>query len=178
MNAARNESGKGWKHYGVSMNKDQENDNFHQLFHLLRRKDEGSVPVFHETMEKALSKRKGCVKRQTKLSFFLHSLSSLLPPLRSFPTLAFVSAFFLISAAMTLYFQTKEPHRTVVNITFSNWHSPTLSLLRTTEYGMSQMDSFAYRTSSLDDWQSPTASLLTGELWEPANETIITNNNS
>ena len=178
MNAARRASEKGWKHHGVSMNADRENGNLPELFHLLRRKDEGSVPSFCETMEKALSKQKGCVMRQAELSFLLHPISFFLPPSRRFRTLVFASGIVLISVAMTLFFRIEESPRTEALNTFFNWRSPTLSLLRTTEYEISQMDSFVYRRFSLNDWRSPTASLLMVKPWEPADETITTNHNS
>ena len=178
MNAARSASEKGWKHHGVNMNADRENGNLHELFHLMRRKDEGSVPSFSETMEKALSKRKGCVKRQAELSFLFHPIFFFLPPSRRFRILVFASTVFLISVPMTLFFWTGESPRKDAIKTFFNWRSPTLSLLRTTEYRMSQMDSFVYMRSSLDDWRSPTASLFMLEPWEPADENTIINHNS
>lgn len=152
------------------MNAERENnDNFHELFHLLSRKDEELVPAFTGIWEKAVSKR----ETNGAKSFF----SFILHPSRTVRLLTFASTAFLISAAVMMVFRSGRSTRVDSFEAFFNWSSPTVSLLRATEYGKSPSASFNYTRVTLDDWRSPTASLLIVGLWDLGNEAMEKNHN-
>lgn len=159
------------------MNTERENnDNFHELFHLLSRKDEELVPAFTGIWEKAVSKREtNGVK--SFFSFILHPSSFLLHPSRTVRLLTFASTAFLISAAVMMVFRSGRSTRVDSFEAFFNWSSPTVSLLRATEYGKSPSASFNYARVTLHDWRSPTASLLIVGLWDLGNEAMEKNHN-